>query len=76
VKGSLSKTQAVTLRDESPGAVRMRRLRNARREAGLCPECGEAPAVGKKHCDDHLYIDRRRKRLTAFGVFAREGLSG
>ena len=57
--------QSAMPRDESPGAVRMRRLRGTRRAANLCPECGDSPATGKKQCKTHQDMDRDRKRLSA-----------
>jgi hypothetical protein len=43
----------------------MRRLRDERRRAGLCPEDGDPPAPGSKHCQYHLERDRERKKQKA-----------
>lgn len=54
-----------TMKALTSGAVRMRELRIRRRAAGLCPECGDSPEPGKKHCRVHLYLARRRMREAA-----------
>lgn len=57
--------QAAMPADESPGAVRMRRLRAARRSKSLCRDCDEEVPEGSKQCVTHKLIDRDRKRRTA-----------
>ncbi len=59
---ALSLLAAGTFRARRRVAPPTRRLRNARREAGLCPDCGGRPRPGRVRCAECLTISAETAR--------------